>query len=96
MLAMSVDVAEDIAALVDANALRVRRVNPYGEPFLSQHGLYPGRGGQHLSTDEIRALMWFLNLCDDHDLIAMAERSGIPWPRLVAARDRAIQAGLVR
>jgi aminopeptidase-like protein len=67
---------------------------PYGEPQLGRRGLYPG-----LSTKaplDVKATMWVVNFADgEHDLLAIAERSGQPLEALVDAAERLHAAGLL-
>jgi aminopeptidase-like protein len=51
--------------------------NPKGEPQLGRRGLYRAIGGGSFAE---AALLWVLNLSDgSHDLLAIAERSGLPF-----------------
>jgi aminopeptidase-like protein len=59
--------------------------SPKGEPQLGPRGLYRSIGG---GSFEEGPILWVLNLADgDHDLLAMAERSGLPFPVLADAAE---------
>ena len=59
--------------------------SPYGEPQLGKRGLYRSVGG---GSFEEAALLWVLNLSDgEHDLIAVAERSGLPFGEIARAAE---------
>jgi aminopeptidase-like protein len=57
--------------------------NPKGEPQLGKRGLYKAVGGAADSKTKEMAMLWVLNLSDGtHDLLAIAERSGLPFERI--------------
>ncbi|MER9845363.1 DUF4910 domain-containing protein [Mesorhizobium australicum] len=59
---------------------------PKGEPQLGKRGLYAAVGGQKSSGATSMSLLWVLNLADgQHSLLAMAERSNLPFKELAAA-----------
>ena len=75
-----------------------RNLHPYGEPQLGRRGLYPALGGG--STEEAPrrqlALLWVLNQSDGrHDLLAIAERSGLPFAAVREAAGALLAAGLL-
>lgn len=73
-----------------------RNLNPKGEPMLGRRGLYRTIGGDDAGRERELALLWVLNLSDGgHDLLAIAERSRIPFARLREAADRLLAAGLL-
>lgn len=95
-LAESVDVYLAVLGVLDANAT-YRRTVPYGEPQLGRRGLYPTLGGPRQRDEQLAALLWLLNLADgQHDLLAMAERSGIELPALDRAARNCLEAGLIQ
>jgi aminopeptidase-like protein len=60
-----------------------RNLSPFGEPQLGRRGLY-----QHVpdGTNAEAALLWVLNLSDGtNDVLAIAERSGLPYGAIVEA-----------
>ncbi len=69
---------------------------PYGEPQLGRRGLYPTIGAADQKR-HVEALMWVLNLSDgQHDLTAIAERSGLPLEQLRSAALAAEAKGVLR
>ncbi len=100
-LGASLEWVARVVAAIEANALRYRRTDPYGEPMLSKRGLYHTvsiRKGADFdrARDPRSALMWVLSLSDgEHDLLAIAERSGIALDMLAEAAVRAEAAGLI-
>jgi aminopeptidase-like protein len=86
-LADSLALCERIVAVLEANRSWTSR-NPKGEPQLGRRGLYGLLGGTGRSESEL-AMLWILNLADArHDLLAVAERSGIAFD--VVARTAAL------
>ncbi len=84
----------EVLRLVDGNA-RYRNLSPKGEPQLGRRGLYDPIGGAGAREREM-ALLWVLNLADgDHDLLAIAERSRLPFGAVRAAADALLAAGLL-
>jgi aminopeptidase-like protein len=78
--------------LSDGNATYVN-LSPKGEPQLGRRGLYRAIGGGSFAEG---ALLWVLNLSDGrHDLRAIAERSGLPFPEIREAADQLLEAGLL-
>ena len=69
--------------------------NPKCEPQLGKRGLYGGaesRNGQPTNLE----LLWLLNLADgEHDLLAIAERAGIPISRAQNAARALIDHHLI-
>ena len=65
----------------------LRESEPKGEPRLGKRGLYGSRGGGIAPGEFEHALLWVLSLSDGaHDLLAIAQRSGL---RLRRAGSRA-------
>jgi aminopeptidase-like protein len=74
--------------------VRYENLNPKGEPQLGKRGLYRSIGGD---SNREAALLWVLNLSDGHhDLIAIADRSGLPFHAVSVAADALEVAGLLR
>ena len=74
------------------------RVDGRGEPQLGRRGLYRAISGQKEAggTSQL-ALLWVLNLADGgHSLLAMAERSGLPFRQIRNAANLALEADLIR
>jgi len=83
-----------IVAAIEANQHWVNKF-PFGEPQLGPRGLFRSLSGKDRKDDEI-AMWWLLNLCDgSHDLIAVAERSGLPMGRLAGVAQVLKNAGLL-
>ena len=78
--------------MLDGNA-HYRNLNPKGEPQLGKRGLYRTVGGGSFTEGP---LLWVLNLSDgDHDLLAVAERSRLPFAQVREAADRLLAAELL-
>jgi aminopeptidase-like protein len=59
--------------------------SPKGEPQLGKRGLYRSVGGGGFAEG---ALLWVLNLSDgEHDLLAIAERSGLSFQAIAEAAE---------
>jgi aminopeptidase-like protein len=73
---------------------RFENLSPKGEPQLGKRGLYRSIGG---GSNEERALLWVLNLSDgSHDLLAISDRSGLPFDAVSGAADALEAAALLR
>jgi len=71
--------------------------NPKCEPRLGKRGLYGEVGGTRQRNFGEMALLWVLNLSDDrHDLLSIAERSGIRFCEIAAAADALVACGLLK
>ena len=93
-LVESLDLLESIVAVVDRNRV-VRNLEPYGEPQLGRRGLYRALGGADIPDLQL-AMLWVLNLADGrHDLLAIAERSGLAFDAIAKACDLLEQHALV-
>jgi aminopeptidase-like protein len=76
---------------------RYLNLNPKCEPQLGRRGLYRSVGGADEGRERELALLWVLNYSDGkHDLLDIAERSGLPLPRLAAAVQDLVAAELLR
>jgi aminopeptidase-like protein len=70
-----------------------RNLSPKGEPQLGKRGLYRAVGGGSFTEGP---LLWALNLSDgEHDLLAIAQRSGLPFAQIADAADALVDAGLL-
>lgn len=70
--------------------------NPHCEPQLGKRGLYRRIGGQAGGRNEELPLLWVLNLSDgSHDLLAIAERSGMDFEVVWGAAHALRDAGLL-
>jgi aminopeptidase-like protein len=73
---------------------RYENLNPKGEPQLGRRGLYRSLAG---GSNREAALLWVLNLSDgSNDVLAVAERSGLPFDAVAAAADALVEVGLLR
>ncbi len=69
---------------------------PFGEPQLGRRGLYRELGGTSVPDVE-KALLWVLNFSDgEHDLLSIAERSGLRFDAVRSAADALVDAELLR
>jgi aminopeptidase-like protein len=94
-LAQSLQALAELIVVIDRNR-SLLNLNPKGEPRLSKRGLYGSVGGGAPGAFE-HALLWLLSMSDGrHDLVSIAEKSQIEWPRLVEAADRLEAVGLAR
>lgn len=72
-------------------------LHPKGEPQLGRRGIYSAMGG-HGNRGEIEmAILWILNLSDgEHDLLNIADRSGIPFKIIAEAADLLVNKQLIK
>lgn len=90
----SVTAYEAILRVLEQNCT-YRNLEPYGEPNLGRRGLYPPRG-TNLPPERLSAILWVLNFSDGrHDLLAIAERSGLALGTLADAARSCLEAGLL-
>ncbi len=84
----ALDTLFETARILDTNR-QYRSLAPFGEPQLGRRGLYRAMGGETNPADLSIAMLWTLQLADgEHDLLAMAERSGLDFE--VVARAAAL------
>jgi aminopeptidase-like protein len=94
-LGHSLAVLRRLVAVIEGDAV-YRSRNPKGEPQLGRRGLYATMGGQRDASYDQMALLWILNLADEHhSLLDMAERAGIPFSTIRAAADALLAADLL-
>jgi len=73
-----------------------RSLAPYGEPQLGRRGLFRSVGGALDEGSREYALLWLLSLADgDHDLVDVAERSGLPLADVLTSARLLRTAGLL-
>ncbi|MEL6611273.1 MAG: DUF4910 domain-containing protein [Bacteroidota bacterium] len=89
----------DTVDILEANRF-LRNLNPNGEPQLGRRGLYRALGGLPDAPTQQLALLWTLNMASadrtpTFDLLAVAERSGLPFVALRKAADLLEEHGLV-
>lgn len=76
---------------------RFVNLKPMCEPRLGKYGLYGGGGGQRTGDFDELALLWVLNQSDgENDLLAIAEKSGMRFRKILVAAEALEQAGLLR
>ncbi|GAA4589180.1 DUF4910 domain-containing protein [Planotetraspora phitsanulokensis] len=86
----------EVLRVLEANR-RYTNLSPYGEPQLGRRGLYGSLGGRSDTQQAQMAMLWVLNLSDgDHDLLDVAERSGLPFPLVAEAAAALHDAGLLK
>jgi aminopeptidase-like protein len=91
-LGSSFRAALEIIDVVETNAC-YRNLSPYGEPQLGRRGLYQSVPD---GTNPEMALLWVLNLSDgEHDLLEIAERSGMPFEAIRDAAAALEESGLL-
>jgi aminopeptidase-like protein len=84
-----------IVGILEANDVLANQ-QPFGEPQLGRRGLYRTVGGRTDSSVDEKALLWVLNLADgEHDLLAIAERSGMSFDAIRAAATQLAEHDLV-
>ncbi|HEY1482562.1 MAG TPA: DUF4910 domain-containing protein [Candidatus Acidoferrum sp.] len=85
-LAESLRVCANIFHVLEHNRT-YRNLNPFCEPQLGRRGLYRSTGGDSIAN-EINARLWVLNLSDGtHSLLAIAERSKLPFADILDAAN---------
>jgi aminopeptidase-like protein len=90
----SLQVLEAIVDVADRNR-RPLNLAPYGEPQLGRRGLYRALGGSEVPDLQL-AMLWVLNLGDgQHDLLAIAERSGLRFEAIHHACSLLDEHGLI-
>ena len=94
-LAESLDLYQRVVQVLEGNQ-RYRNLQPYGEPQLGRRGLYGAVKGQGNPREVEMALLWLLSYADgQHDLLAIAERSRLPFAVLRHAADQLLAADLL-
>jgi len=94
-LADSLRVIAKLISVVDENRCLVN-LSPKGEPRLGKRGLYGSVGG--IAPGEFQqALLWVLNFSEgNHDLLHIAERSGLTFDLVAQAAAALERTGLAR
>jgi aminopeptidase-like protein len=92
----SLMIGTEIIKVLEGNRTYLNQ-NPKCEPRLGKRGLYAQIGGKQQGAPDELALLWTLNLADgSHDLLAVAERSGMAFSSIAAAAEALEKAGLLR
>jgi len=93
-LADSLAVVRGIVDVLEANRT-YKNLAPDGEPQLGKRGLYRATGGTNIPDFNL-AMLWVLTLSDGaHSLLAIAERSALPFTSIAAAAARLHEASLL-
>ena len=94
-LAESLIVVRELLRLLDRNG-RYLNLLPHGEPQLGRRGVYRSIGGAGDPGPVELAMLWLLSLSDgDHDLIDVAERSGLDFDAVAHAAEILLGQGLL-
>jgi aminopeptidase-like protein len=94
-LAESLQTYLAVLSVLEGNR-RYRNTNPRCEPQLGKRGLYRTMGGLPDPGRHSFAMLWALNLSDGtHDLLSIAERSGLPFDLIEGAAARLSEHGLL-
>jgi aminopeptidase-like protein len=89
------DTLLQIVSVLEGNQYYVS-LSPFGEPQLGRRGLYQGMGGETTPANISIAMLWVLQLADgNHDLLAVAKRSGVAWDDLCRAVELLIERDLL-
>ena len=94
-LAESLDTYLAVVSVLEGNR-RYRNTNPKCEPQLGKRGLYRAIGGRPDPGRHAMAMLWVLNFSDGHnDLLAIADRAGMPFDLIEEAALRLEETGLL-
>jgi aminopeptidase-like protein len=94
-LASSYRLVVDTLGIVEGD-LVFRNTMPKCEPQLGRRGLYRAVGGDSKAAEENIAMLWVLNFSDDeHSLLDIADRAGLPFDVIRKAAARLRQHGLL-
>jgi aminopeptidase-like protein len=92
----SFDTFIDVIDVIENNSAYIN-LNPKCEPQLGRRGLYSNVGAPSGSRVKEMALLWVLNLSDgQHDLLAIAERSGEVFSDIQNAAQALLSSGLLK
>lgn len=91
----AVDTLLAVVEVLEGNR-RYRSLAPFGEPQLGRRGLYRALGGETDPGELQMAMLWLLQLADGrHDLLQVAERSGVAFATLRRAADLLVRHDLL-
>ncbi len=91
----SLQICRGVVEVLEHNRAYLNR-SPKGEPQLGKRGLYDGSGTERERHDRNLARLWVLNQSDGrNDLLAIAERSGMPFSAIRAAAEALTAADLL-
>lgn len=84
-----------VISVLESN-ISYQNLFPKGEPQLGRRGLYGSMGGLKHIPQLQTAMLWVLNYSDgQHDLLWIAERSGLSFATVHAAASRLCEHGLL-
>jgi aminopeptidase-like protein len=93
-MAESVETYFNIMMALDHNVI-YKNLFPYGEPQLGKRGLYDTIG-RNTIAEFSSAVFWLINYADgEHDLLNIAEKSGLNITLLHQAAEACLNAGLI-
>ncbi|MEM3062083.1 MAG: DUF4910 domain-containing protein [Nitrososphaerota archaeon] len=79
------------------NNKKYLNLNPKCEPQLGKRGLYSQIGGQKVIQDSELAILWLLSFSDgEHDLLDIAEKSGLEFEVLVDIAEKLEKNNLLK
>lgn len=94
-LASSYGILSAVIDVIEGNWTPLN-LSPKGEPQLGRRGLYAAMGGDKSTGLNAMALLWVLNLADGgNDLLAIADRAGMPFASIAAAAELLKAHGLL-
>lgn len=94
-LAGSLETLAAVMEVLEGNG-KYQNLQPYCEPQLGRRGLYRAVGGPDVESTHL-AMLWVLNFSDGkHDLLAIAERSGLSFEAVHSAAALLSAHGLLR
>lgn len=94
-LEKSLAILKDVVGILEADRRYVNQ-SPHGEPQLGRRGLYTAMGGYANAAEGQLAMLWMLNQSDGSmSMLAIAEKSGLPFAALSAAAGALERAGLL-
>lgn len=93
-LAGSLSLCATVLDVLEHNGIYLNQ-NPHCEPQLGKRNLYRSTGGESIET-EINARLWVLNFSDGHhDLLDIAERSGLQFSAIHNAAQLLLESKLL-
>ena len=91
----AVDRLEEICYALEKNAVYINS-QPNCEPFLTKYELYPTLVNRNVPEIDIKSVLWLLNQSNGkHDLVSIANRSGVDFQLLVETSERLLDVGLL-
>ena len=91
----ALNVCDQIVDVIEGNRF-YRNLRPDGEPQLGRYGIYRAFGQADNRGQLQEAVMWVLNQSDgSHDLLSIAERSGLPFQVVQQATGLLLKHGLL-